>query len=153
MAELLAAVDVSIVPLKRSDLFRGALPSKLFEALGAGVGVVAALDGEAKELIEQSPTVEWSLNRRIQKISRKRYSDCYVIRSSVSGLERMVVRTLRVHYNREEIAKRFEYLIGSAVSADLATSIARSDESLPDANPCHLASESSISNLETSKER
>ena len=35
MPELLTSVDVSVVPLARTELSQGALPSKLFEALGA----------------------------------------------------------------------------------------------------------------------
>jgi len=54
MPEVLAAIDVAIVPLKNDPLFRGALPSKLFEAIGAGVPVVAAVDGEARRLVQES---------------------------------------------------------------------------------------------------
>lgn len=54
MPELLVAMDVSIVPLKRNELFKGALPSKLFEALGAGVVIVGSVEGEAQRVIERS---------------------------------------------------------------------------------------------------
>jgi glycosyltransferase involved in cell wall biosynthesis len=54
MPELLAAVDVSIVSLRKDDLFKGALPSKLFEAIGAGVPVIGAVNGEAQSFIINS---------------------------------------------------------------------------------------------------
>jgi len=151
MVELLAAVDVSVVPLKRNDLFKGALPSKLFEALGAGVPVIAALDGEAKELIAQSESgllVEPENPEDMsQKILRLLRDPKLCTRLGENGRA-----YVRVHYNREEIAKRLECLIVVAVSPELAKSIARIDESSADADACHLARESSMCNLEARKE-
>jgi len=54
MPEILAAIDISVVPLKRHSLFKGALPSKLFEAMGASVPVIVGIDGEARLLVELS---------------------------------------------------------------------------------------------------
>ena len=44
------AVDVSLVPLRRIDLFKGALPSKIFEAMAMKKPVLLGVEGEAKEL-------------------------------------------------------------------------------------------------------
>lgn len=54
MPDVFSALDVALVPLKRHPLFEGALPSKMFEAMGAGLPVIASLEGEAKLLIEKS---------------------------------------------------------------------------------------------------
>jgi len=54
MPEIMNAIDVSLVPLRRLDLFKGALPSKMFEAMGAGVPVVVSIEGEAKDLVERA---------------------------------------------------------------------------------------------------
>jgi len=54
MKELLPWFDCSIVPLRKSPLFLGAIPSKIFENLAAQVPVVLGVEGEAEELfIEQ----------------------------------------------------------------------------------------------------
>lgn len=39
-----------IVPLKKLDLFKGAIPSKLFDPLGFGVPILLGVEGEAKSL-------------------------------------------------------------------------------------------------------
>lgn len=47
---LIKASDAYIVPLKKLDLFKGAIPSKLFEPLSMGKPILLGVDGEAKEL-------------------------------------------------------------------------------------------------------
>jgi len=52
-AELLAllrATDAVVVPLRRNDLFKGAIPSKIFEALALSKPLLLGVEGEAKEL-------------------------------------------------------------------------------------------------------
>lgn len=49
--------DVYIVPLRKLDLFKGAIPSKLFEPLAFGKPILLGVDGEAKQLfIEEGKT-------------------------------------------------------------------------------------------------
>jgi glycosyltransferase involved in cell wall biosynthesis len=50
MSEAIAACDAYIVPLKKNDLFLGAIPSKLFEPLAMGKPILLGVDGEAREL-------------------------------------------------------------------------------------------------------
>jgi len=56
-AELLRsmrAVDAVVVPLRKNDLFKGAIPSKIFEALALSKPLLLGVEGEAKDLfIEQ----------------------------------------------------------------------------------------------------
>jgi colanic acid biosynthesis glycosyl transferase WcaI len=47
----LASADACLVPLKRSTAFRTAIPSKMFEGMGAGKPVLLAVEGEAEELL------------------------------------------------------------------------------------------------------
>lgn len=72
--ELVAACDAYIVPLKRNDLFKGAIPSKLFEPLAMGKPILLGVEGEAKKLfIEEGkcgiafePENEMQLSKCIQ---------------------------------------------------------------------------------------
>ena len=48
--EWLAKCDAYIVPLKRIELFQGAIPSKLFEPLAVAKPILLGVEGEAKEL-------------------------------------------------------------------------------------------------------
>ena len=52
-AEVLAILkesDAVVVPLRRNDLFLGAIPSKVFEALALSKPVLLGVDGEARDL-------------------------------------------------------------------------------------------------------
>lgn len=48
--EWLKQCDAYIVPLRKLDLFKGAIPSKLFEPLAVGKPILLGVEGEAKEL-------------------------------------------------------------------------------------------------------
>jgi glycosyltransferase involved in cell wall biosynthesis len=50
MPGILRSVNACIVPLKRLELFTGAIPSKIFEALSMRLPVLLGVDGEAREL-------------------------------------------------------------------------------------------------------
>jgi len=54
MPSILSCFDAAVVPLKRLELFQGALPCKLFECMGAGVPVIVSIGGEAKRLVEKA---------------------------------------------------------------------------------------------------
>lgn len=50
MPQIVKAIDVALVPLKKLDLFLGAIPSKIFENLAMKKPLLLGVDGEAKEL-------------------------------------------------------------------------------------------------------
>ncbi|HID24078.1 MAG TPA: glycosyltransferase WbuB [Planctomycetaceae bacterium] len=50
----LSAADVALVPLRRLDLFKGAVPSKMFDAWACGCPVILTVDGEARWILEQA---------------------------------------------------------------------------------------------------
>ena len=51
----IAAMDAAVVPLRKNDLFKGAIPSKIFEALALGKPLLLGVEGEAHDLfIEQA---------------------------------------------------------------------------------------------------
>ena len=49
MPGILRSVDIAIVPLKKLDLFKGAIPSKIFEALAMKKPLLLGVDGEARK--------------------------------------------------------------------------------------------------------
>lgn len=53
---ILRTMDVSLVPLRRSDTFKTVIPSKIFEAGICGVPVLLGVDGEARQIIEEYET-------------------------------------------------------------------------------------------------
>lgn len=50
MPLILKSINAAIVPLRKLDLFKGAIPSKLFENLAMEVPVLLGVDGEARDL-------------------------------------------------------------------------------------------------------
>ncbi|MDR1725373.1 MAG: glycosyltransferase family 4 protein [Bacteroidales bacterium] len=50
MRQIIEDIDASIIPLKRLELFKGAIPSKIFESLALRKPVLLGVEGEAKEL-------------------------------------------------------------------------------------------------------
>ncbi|MGH9437769.1 MAG: glycosyltransferase family 4 protein [Terriglobia bacterium] len=48
---LLAMSDACLVPLRRSEVFRTAIPSKIFEAMAASKPVILNAEGEARQLL------------------------------------------------------------------------------------------------------
>lgn len=53
MGEIIKAVDAAVVPLKKMDLFLGAIPSKIFENLAMEKPILLGVDGEARDLFEK----------------------------------------------------------------------------------------------------
>lgn len=52
-------IDVSIIPLRKIELFLGAIPSKIFEALAMQKPILLGVDGEAKELFIEKGNSGW----------------------------------------------------------------------------------------------
>jgi glycosyltransferase involved in cell wall biosynthesis len=50
--QLLNAADCVLVPLRNLEIFRGALPTKMFEAMACAKPVLLSVRGEAEEIIE-----------------------------------------------------------------------------------------------------
>ena len=48
MPSVLKEIDMALVPLRKLELFHGAIPSKIFEALAMKVPLLLGVDGEAK---------------------------------------------------------------------------------------------------------
>lgn len=53
MGEIIRDVDAAVVPLKKMDLFLGAIPSKIFENLAMKKPIILGVDGEARDLFEK----------------------------------------------------------------------------------------------------
>ena len=54
MPALWAMSDVSMVLLKKSDLFKTVIPSKIFESMAMGKPLIMGVEGESLELVESA---------------------------------------------------------------------------------------------------
>lgn len=50
--DYLSAADVALIPLKKAEIFKGALPSKIFDAWACERPVLLSIDGEARVVVE-----------------------------------------------------------------------------------------------------
>lgn len=110
MPRIIASMDATIIPLKKLDLFKGALPSKMFEALSSELPIVLAVEGEAEELINNAQagiTVEPENSHEIADAVIKLYNDLE-LRRRLGGNGRKYVME---NYAREAITKRLEKIL------------------------------------------
>jgi len=107
MPNIVKAVDVALVPLKKLDLFLGAIPSKIFENLAMKKTLLLGVDGEARELfINQGkaglyfePENEEELVDRINQLNNNRSE---LILYGENGRS-----YVQEYFNRNKIAKEF----------------------------------------------
>lgn len=104
---LLRSVDGVVVPLRKNDLFKGAIPSKIFEALALAKPLLLGVEGEAKELfIEQgkagiafTPEDAGSLVAAVERFAADR--------SAARAMGENGLRYVREHFDRRRINERF----------------------------------------------
>jgi len=108
--ELLAASDVVLVHLRKTELFTTVIPSKIFEAAGMAKPIICGVAGKAAELIEQSKgginiTPE---NADELVLALKRLSD-----NPRKGEEmgRIGYEYISRHFNREYLAQEYLNLL------------------------------------------
>jgi glycosyltransferase involved in cell wall biosynthesis len=110
MPALLNLAYASIVPLKKLDLFKSALPSKMFESMAVGHPIVAAMWGEAADLVEAAgcglvaePEDPQSLSNAVATLSA---DPGLARRLGAQGREYVVE-----HFDRKDIADRLAKLL------------------------------------------
>ncbi|MEG2018306.1 MAG: glycosyltransferase family 4 protein [Clostridium sp.] len=107
---IIASMDATVVPLKKLDLFKGALPSKMFEALAAELPIVLAVEGEAEELIKNAKAgivVEPENEKAIARAVLKLYED----RALREELGRNGRNYVKKYFSREAISRRLEKIL------------------------------------------
>ncbi|SHK15412.1 Glycosyltransferase involved in cell wall bisynthesis [Clostridium cavendishii DSM 21758] len=107
MPRIIASMDATVVPLKKLDLFKGALPSKMFEALASELPIVLAVEGEAEKLINDAKggiVVEPENPKEIAAAIEKLYNDSALKEELGSNGRKYVAE----NYSREAIVKRLE---------------------------------------------
>ncbi len=116
MPAILSSLDVAIVPLKNLPIFRGVLPSKLFECMAAKLPIVLAIEGEARELLERANgglCVEPENPAAIAGAVKKLSGDPRLRRELGENGSRYVF----AQYDRNEIARRFAALLPEKTKA------------------------------------
>lgn len=110
MPKIIASMDATVVPLKKLDIFKGALPSKMFENLASEIPIVLAVEGEAEDLINDAKAgivVEPENSKEIAKAILKLYKDSELREEYGKNGRRYVID----NFSREAIARKLESII------------------------------------------
>ncbi len=101
--EILAASDACLVLLRRTELFKTVIPSKIFEAMAMERPIILGVDGESRKLVEQSgggvfiePESAEQLAQTVLKMSRDP--------AWAEGTGRTGGKFVREHYSRDTLA-------------------------------------------------
>jgi glycosyltransferase involved in cell wall biosynthesis len=109
--EAMRSWSAGIVPLMDAPLMAGALPSKMFEIMAAGLPVIlSAPRGEASELIAAAEAGVWAPPEDAPALAaavRRLASDADLRRR----LGRNGRRFVQEHFDREQIARRFVHFL------------------------------------------
>ncbi len=107
MPFVLKGVDVALVPLKKLELFEGAIPSKIFEALAMEKALLLGVDGEARQhFIEKGNAGLFFEPENVADLIEK----INVLASDKSRIKEMGKNGrsyVDIHFNRNKIANDF----------------------------------------------
>jgi glycosyltransferase involved in cell wall biosynthesis len=103
---ILRSVDVCLVHLRRQELFKSVLPSKIFEAAGMARPIILGVEGCAAELLDEAgaginiqPENEHELVEAVERLA----ADPALARSFGQSGQQFVT----AHYDREVLAQRY----------------------------------------------
>ncbi len=114
MPAYMSAAEVALVPLRRLELFRGALPSKMFDAWACSCPVLLSIDGEARQVLERADGgvfVEPEDPEQMARALMQLKGDPGQLRQFGKNGRCFVEE----HYSRERLATQLEALLRAAV--------------------------------------
>jgi colanic acid biosynthesis glycosyl transferase WcaI len=115
MPAYLSAADCAIVPLRDDPLFRGALPSKMFEAWACSRPVVLSVAGEAAEALKSAGGGVAARPGDPGEIAAAiKYLEAHREEARLMGLQGR--SAVEARYSRQEQARQLEGLLGNLVT-------------------------------------
>jgi len=115
MPGYLSAAGCALVPLRDKVLFRGALPSKMFEAWSCGRPVVLSVGGEAADMLEEA----WGGIAVAPENPREMADALAHLAESpdeAQDMGRSGREFVNAHFSRREQARKLELLLKSVVN-------------------------------------
>lgn len=110
MPRLWSLIDVSLVILKKLDLFLTVIPSKIFESMAMHQPIILGVAGESAELIKESGSGIVIEPENVEQLTDAilRLADSPVLRSELGDSGRVYVER---NFDRTVLADRFEKLL------------------------------------------
>jgi glycosyltransferase involved in cell wall biosynthesis len=119
MPALWGVTDVALVLLRKTSLFRTVIPSKIFEAMGAGRPIVLGVEGETRDIIERAgcgipiePESPQGLAAAVRHLAERPELAREMGAKGLACVER--------EYDRRVLAARFADVLAELVSAPVA---------------------------------
>lgn len=107
MPEVIEASDVAIIPLKRLDLFKGAIPSKIFENLAMKKPILLGVEGEAKTLFIDEGNCGLDFIPEDAEDLAKKIMVLFQNRSQLNTLGENGFKYVQKNFTRDKIATEF----------------------------------------------
>lgn len=107
MPAIISAIDVAVIPLRRLDLFKGAIPSKIFECLAMKKPILLGVEGEAKELFIDEGKCGLAFEPENEYDLANKTLDLYTNRNELKILGENGYKYVEQKFTRDEIAANF----------------------------------------------
>jgi len=106
MPHFISASNTCMVLLRKSDLFKTVIPSKIFEAMAMERPIIHGVEGESKEIIEQA-----GCGICIEPENERELADAVLKLSKDAGFCQKLAANgkifVREHYNRDDLAIKY----------------------------------------------
>jgi len=122
MPEIIAASDVNLVLLKKADLFKTVIPSKIFEAMAMERPLILGVEGESKAIIEDADCgicIEPENDDELVGALRKLHDE----NGLGTRLGKNGRKCVEMRYNRDSLAAEYLTLLGDAVGQGQANGV------------------------------
>lgn len=113
MPAIVSAIDVAVIPLKKIDLFKGAIPSKIFENLAMKKPILLGVEGEAKELFIDEGKCGLAFEPENADDLKNKTIELFSNRSTITQLGENGYRYVEQKFTRDKIAEAFWMFINS----------------------------------------
>ncbi len=109
--EVIYSIDVGVIPLKDIELFRGAIPSKIFEIQALKKPILLGVEGEAYELFIKQGDGGLSFTPENYEDLAQKILSLYESPSLVRQLGENGYEYVKKNFNRDDIASEFLSLL------------------------------------------
>jgi glycosyltransferase involved in cell wall biosynthesis len=119
VAALYRSAEVCLVPLRAVPLFRGFIPSKMFEILACGRPALASVEGEAAEILRESGAAVVVPPEDVDSLvaAAHRLAADAVLRAELAARGRPYVAA---NFDRDALGERYLSILGGAAAAGRA---------------------------------
>ncbi|HEY4798285.1 MAG TPA: glycosyltransferase family 4 protein [Bacteroidia bacterium] len=111
MPFIISASNASIIPLKRLDLFKGAIPSKIFESLAMQKAILLGVEGEAKDLFIEEGKCGLAFEPENEKALTEKILILYNDRKLLAELGANGRNYVNLKFNRNIIAENLQKVL------------------------------------------